>query len=139
MLARPDNEHRDLFYGFPNSYGTLGYALRLKVRTVPVKPYVRLKHIRFRDPQTCFAEMARHCDRAEIDFVDGVVFGRDEIVITLGQFVDRAPYTSDYTYQKIFYQSIRERSEGYLTVRDFIWRWDTDWFWCSKICLPRTH
>ena len=132
VLARPDNEHRDLFYGFPNSYGTLGYALRLKVRTVPVKPYVRLKHIRFRDPQTCFAEMARHCDRAEIDFVDGVVFGRDEIVITLGQFVDRAPYTSDYTYQKIFYRSIRERSEDYLTVRDFIWRWDTDWFWCSK-------
>src|SRR5665647_935622 len=26
----PDNEHRDLFYGFPNSYGTLGYALRLR-------------------------------------------------------------------------------------------------------------
>ena len=26
--ARRDNEHRDLFFGFPNSYGTLGYALR---------------------------------------------------------------------------------------------------------------
>src|SRR6478752_1166796 len=23
VVARPDNEHRDLFYGFPNSYGTL--------------------------------------------------------------------------------------------------------------------
>jgi FAD/FMN-containing dehydrogenase len=22
----PDNEHRDLFFGFPNSYGTLGYV-----------------------------------------------------------------------------------------------------------------
>src|SRR5512145_2166422 len=31
VLATPDNEHRDLFYGFPNSYGTLGYALKLKV------------------------------------------------------------------------------------------------------------
>ncbi|OGI37341.1 MAG: FAD-linked oxidase [Candidatus Muproteobacteria bacterium RBG_16_62_13] len=132
VTVRPDNEHRDLFHGFPNSYGTLGYALRLKVRTVPVKSYVRLTHIRHRDPEACFADMARHCDRADIDFVDGVVFGRDEMVITLGQFVDQAPYTSDYTYDKIFYRSLRERTEDYLTVRDFIWRWDTDWFWCSK-------
>src|SRR3989344_5997548 len=132
VTARPDNEHRDLFHGFHNSYGTLGYALRLKVRTVPVKPYVRLTHIRHRDPEACFADMARHCDRADIDFGDGVVFGPDEIYITLGQFVDQAPYTSDYTYEKIFYRSIRERTKDYLTVRDFIWRWDTDWFWCSK-------
>jgi FAD/FMN-containing dehydrogenase len=132
VTARPDNEHRDLFYGFPNSYGTLGYALRVKVMTVPVKPYVRLTHIRHRDPEAAFAELARQCDRAENDFVDGVVFGRDEIVITVGRFVDRAPYTSDYTFEKIFYRSLRERDEDYLTVRDFIWRWDTDWFWCSK-------
>ena len=35
LTCRPDNEHRNLFYGFPNSYGTLGYALgRLKVRAI---------------------------------------------------------------------------------------------------------
>ncbi|HEY3076909.1 MAG TPA: FAD-binding protein, partial [Burkholderiales bacterium] len=26
------NEHADLFFGFPNSYGTLGYALRVKAK-----------------------------------------------------------------------------------------------------------
>ena len=31
VTATPDNEHRDLFYGFANSYGTLGYALRVRV------------------------------------------------------------------------------------------------------------
>ena len=30
VTARPDNEHAALFRGFPNSYGTLGYALRLE-------------------------------------------------------------------------------------------------------------
>src|SRR6267142_2262981 len=30
-----DNEPSDLFYGFPNSYGTLGYALRVKAKTIP--------------------------------------------------------------------------------------------------------
>ncbi|HBJ72348.1 MAG TPA: FAD-linked oxidase, partial [Actinobacteria bacterium] len=27
--------HRDLFYGFPNSYGSLGYALRIKIELEP--------------------------------------------------------------------------------------------------------
>ena len=47
VTATPDNEHRDLFYGFPNSYGTLGYALRLQIELQPVKPFVELRHVRF--------------------------------------------------------------------------------------------
>jgi FAD/FMN-containing dehydrogenase len=27
---------------------------------------------------------------------------------------------------------VRSRSRDYLTVRDYLWRWDTDWFWCSR-------
>ena len=37
-----------------------------------------------------------------------------------------------YTFERIYYRSIRERTEDYLTTADYIWRWDTDWFWCSK-------
>ena len=36
VSCTPDNEHRDLFFGFPNSYGTLGYALGVTARTIPV-------------------------------------------------------------------------------------------------------
>ena len=49
VTARPDNEHRDLFFGFPNSYGTLGYALRLRIELEPVRPFVHLRHLRFTD------------------------------------------------------------------------------------------
>jgi FAD/FMN-containing dehydrogenase len=132
VLCTADNEHRDLFYGFPNSYGTLGYALKLKAKVVPVKKFVKLTHIRFSDPKTYFAELGRLCDRRDVDFVDGVVFSRDDMVITLGQFSDDAPYVSDYTYEKIYYKSLRERPEDFLTTEAYIWRWDTDWFWCSK-------
>ena len=137
VLCTPDNEHLDLFYGFPNSYGTLGYALKLKVKVVPVRRYVKLTHLRYSDPQSYFAALAHHCARAEIDFVDGVVFSRDEMIITLGEFSDHAPYLSDYTYHQIYYRSLREREEDYLTVADYIWRWDTDWFWCSKNLLAQ--
>ena len=128
----PDNEHRDLFLGFPNSYGTLGYALAVTARLVPVQRYVHLEHVRHSDPAGCFAEIARHCAEGRLDFLDGTVFAPDEMYLTLGRFVDAAPWTSDYTFERIYYRSIRERGSDYLTTRDYLWRWDTDWFWCSK-------
>jgi FAD/FMN-containing dehydrogenase len=130
-LARPDNEHRDLFFAFPNSYGTLGYALRVKLRTVPVKRFVHLEHVHHADPAAFFGNLAAVC-ASPADFVDGVVFGDRELVTTVGRLVDDAPYASDYTFERIYYRSLRERDEDYLAVRDYLWRWDTDWFWCSK-------
>ena len=37
VTARPDNEHADLFDAFPNSYGSLGYATRLRIELEPVR------------------------------------------------------------------------------------------------------
>jgi FAD/FMN-containing dehydrogenase len=131
IVARADNEHRDLFYGFPNSYGTLGYALRVRTKTAPVKPYVRLEHARHCAPEAFFSNLAAAC-ASSVDFVDGVVFGPQELVITTGRLVDTAAYTSDYSFERMYYRSLRERAEDYLSARDYLWRWDTDWFWCSK-------
>ena len=137
VVATADNDHRDLFHGFPNSYGTLGYALRLTIELEPVLSYVELTHVRFHDSAAYFDAIARVVDQHEwdhrhVDFVDGTVFGDDEHFLTLGRFVPDAPYTSDYTGNEIYYRSIRSRSRDFLTVRDYLWRWDTDWFWCSR-------
>ena len=133
VTATPNNNHRDLFFGLPNSYGTLGYVLKLKAQTVPVKPYVELRHYRHTDAAGFFADLQARCADPEAnDFIDGSVFGPDELHLTVGRFVDDAPYASDYTYKNIYFQSIRHRDTDYLSVYDYIWRWDTDWFWCSK-------
>jgi len=126
-------QNSDLFYGFPNSYGTLGYALRIKVQLVPAKKYVRLVHRCYRDLTHLLTELTATCAQPHFDFADGVVFNRGESYITTGEFVDSAPYTSDYTYLNIYYRSIQKRELDYLTVKDYVWRWDTDWFWCSKV------
>jgi FAD/FMN-containing dehydrogenase len=127
----PDNEHADLFFGIPNSYGTLGYITRLEARTLAVKPYVELEHLRFGDFDAYFDAVDAAC-HSDVDFVDGSIFGADEMYLTLGRLRDSAPYTSDYTWLKIYFRSIRERRQDFLSIRDYIWRWDTDWFWCSK-------
>jgi FAD/FMN-containing dehydrogenase len=132
VTASPDNEHRDLYFGFPNSYGSLGYALRLRIELEPVRPYVHLRHIRYDDIAACTDDIARLCKEPEQEFLDGVWFGPREIYLTLGSWSEDAPYTSDYTKAGIYYRSIQSRSEDWLTVRDYLWRWDTDWFWCSR-------
>jgi FAD/FMN-containing dehydrogenase len=137
VTATPTNEHRDLFFGFPNSYGSLGYALRLRIELEPVSPYVHVRHVRFHDVASCVDAIERICatrrwhdDR--VDFLDGTWFAADEVYLTLGTWADAAPYTSDYTGRQIYYRSIQQRSEDFLTVRDYLWRWDPDWFWCSR-------
>jgi FAD/FMN-containing dehydrogenase len=137
VVATPDGEHADLFRTFPNSYGTLGYALRLTIELEPVQPFVMLRHVRFTDLdalQEAVAQIVatRDYDGAPVDFLDGTMFSPDEAYLTLGSWADDAPYTSDYTGRQIYYRSIQSRSVDFLTVHDYLWRWDTDWFWCSR-------
>ena len=137
VVARPDNEHADLFRGFPNSYGTLGYALRLRIELEPVRPFVRLRHIPFADAGDYFGAVAevaesRAWQGEPVDFMDGTVFAPRSHFLTLATMVDSAPGVSDYTGQDIYYRSIPRLREDHLTIHDYLWRWDTDWFWCSK-------
>lgn len=137
VTATADGPHADLFHGFPNSYGTLGYALRLRIELERVKPFVQLEHRRFDDSDRYFPTLDAICTSREdsgrpVDFVDGVAFSNDEMYLTLGRFVDETTYVSDYTRRSIYYRSIQSRERDCLTTRDYLWRWDTDWFWCSR-------
>jgi FAD/FMN-containing dehydrogenase len=66
-----------------------------------------------------------------VDGLDGTAFTPDHIVLTLATFTDEAGPTSDYTGQQIYYRSVRDRESDRLSMLDYLWRWDTDWFWCS--------
>jgi FAD/FMN-containing dehydrogenase len=125
-------QNSDLFFGFANSYGTLGYALRLRIELEKTEPYVHLRHVRCGSVAEA-AEVMRECrSEGAADFCDGTWFSPEESYVTLGRWASAAPIVSDYTHHQIYYRSIQSRSEDWLTVRDYLWRWDTDWFWCSR-------
>ena len=134
VTARPEGDTADLFHAFPNSYGTLGYALRLRIELLPVTPYVKLTHHRFRTAEEATAAIVE-LTASPVDFVDGTVFSPDEHYVSVGEFVD-APTpgarVSDYTGMDVFYRSLQRRPVDHLTIHDYLWRWDTDWFWCSR-------
>ncbi|GAA6525464.1 FAD-binding oxidoreductase [Intrasporangium sp. DVR] len=140
VTATADNEHADLFHTFPNSYGSLGYVLDLVIELEPAAPYVALRHVRFDSVDALTDAVrtvmeARVWDGHRVDFVDGVVFEPRESYLTLGHWSDRIEGQagpSDYTRDRIYYRSIQERRTDVLTAHDYLWRWDTDWFWCSR-------
>ncbi len=134
-------EHNvDLFRGFPNSYGSLGYAVRLKIELEEVSKYMALRHVRFHDTVSFSEAMGQVAETGrwegvEVHGLDGVAFGPEELYLILATKTDEEGPVSDYTREHVYYRSI-QHPEGTLhdrlTTRDYIWRWDVDWFWASR-------
>ena len=139
ITASPDNEHADLFATFPNSYGSLGYATRLRIKLEKVKSHVALRHVSFDDTAALQDAIASITETGEwagrrVDGLDGTAFEPGEYYLTLAEWVDATAgaKASDYAGQDIYWQSVHEKATDLLTTYDYLWRWDTDWFWCSR-------
>ncbi len=82
------------FDSFPNSYGSLGYATRLRIELEPVQPFVALRHVPFADAATLAGATA--ADReprapgtaCRVDGLDGVAFSPGELYLTLATWTD---------------------------------------------------
>ncbi|MFC0508210.1 FAD-binding oxidoreductase [Micromonospora costi] len=137
VTARPDGEHADLYAAFPNSMGSLGYATRLRIELQPIRRYVATRNVRFTGLEALTEAVAevtatRSWAGVDVDAMDGVMFSPGEAYLVLGTFTDDGERPSDYTGQDIYYRSLRRRTRDTLTTYDYLWRWDTDWFWCSS-------
>jgi FAD/FMN-containing dehydrogenase len=140
LLTVSPHEHSDLYRAYPNSYGTLGYSTRLRIELEPIQPFVALRHVRFGSLGDLMAAMDRiietgGLDGVPVDYLDGVVFSATESYLTVGVRTATPGPASDYTGQAIYYRSIQHDTgtkEDRLTMHDYFWRWDTDWFWCSS-------
>ena len=136
--CRADNENADLFFAFPNSYGTLGYALRLVVKLDRTLRNVRMKYTRFADRPAFLDAMAAACRRGRNpseggpDFVEGVAFGPSEMVLSEGWRTDEEGPLADIAGRIPYFKTLKAKDSDLLSARDHLWRWDADWFWCSR-------
>lgn len=137
VTVAPDGPHADLYRGFPCTYGCLGYVLRARIRLIRAGSNVHLKHSHFTQWRLLVPLLNEVCSKGRAegtpDFIDAVVFGPDDSVLTTATMISGSvPYRSDYSGQRIYYKSLIERREDYLSTAGYIWRWDTDWFWCAR-------
>ena len=104
-------------------------------------PSCALRHVRFHDLEALVGALERDRRRQvastgePVDYLDGVVFCATESYLTLGRQTDEPGPVSDYTGQRDLLPVPAARrprpARDRLTTHDYLWRWDTDWFWCS--------
>ena len=100
--------------------------------------YVALRHVRFDDAGLLAKTIAEIVETGSTTASGstGSTASRStpgEYYLTLARWTDdaRTAPTSDYAGQQVYYRSIQQRETDLLTIYDYLWRWDTDWFWCS--------
>lgn len=129
VTCTPANEHADLFDALPNSYGTLGYILRAKMKLMPAAPYVHLETVPCNGIEDFLEKMHAAAGRDDADFIEGMAYDSMRMFVTLTRFSDRVPQIHDILRDNIFYQLIEREQDVYLTTKDYLFRYDPEWFW----------
>ncbi|MBA3542283.1 MAG: FAD-binding oxidoreductase, partial [Deltaproteobacteria bacterium] len=124
LVCTPDNRHSLVFQMMHGTFGTLGIVTRLAFRLVPAERFVKLVYETHSTIEAYQAAIARHAEANDVDFMDGIIHSPTKYVLSCGQFVAKAPYTSRYDWMKIYYQSTATRTEDYLTTPDYFFRYD---------------
>ncbi len=127
VTCRADNEYADLFHALPNSYGSLGYILRAVIELVAAKPFVKVTNKRYHDSKTYLAAMQQAVAQNH-EFVEGLFFNKEEFYLTTAELVDDAPRVENI-FRTIYYKLLRQDATLFLRTKDYIFRYDPDWFW----------
>lgn len=126
----------DLFFGMPNSYGTLGYILSAKLKLNEARPYVDVTYRHYANIEQFFTDLEINCSHPDAyDFLDGAIFSENRMTMVLGKYVDTPSHQrTDYVKDAIYYKALQDtkkKQESFL-LRDYIWRWDRDSFWGTE-------
>jgi len=106
------------------AFGTLGILSKLTFRLMRATPYVHVAYERYDSLARYMAAIERRFRAQDVDFMDGIIHAPDLYVLSLGRFVERAPYTTRYDWMRIYYQSTKQRREDYLTTEQYLFRYD---------------
>ena len=81
LIRATPTENSDLFYGIAGSYGSLGLLVSAEIRLIPAKEFVHLHYHSFSTPDEAIEYLRGH----EADFVDGIVFSKNKVMIIEGR------------------------------------------------------
>ncbi len=124
LTCRRDNEHALVFEMVHGAFGTLGILSKLTFKLIPAKPYVHVLYEKYFTIEDYQAAIKRHFEKRDVDFMDGIIHSPELYVLSVGKFVDRAPYTHRYDWVAVYYQSTAKRADDYMTTEQYVFRYD---------------
>lgn len=124
QICTPDNENNLLFQMIHGTFGTLGIITKLTFKLIPARPFVKVTYEKYNNIEDYKSAIWAHYEDQDVDFMDGIIHSPTELVLSLGNFVDEAPYTHNYDWMRIYYLSTKKRKEDYLKTPDYFFRYD---------------
>ena len=124
LTCTPSNENSLVFQMMHGTFGTLGIISKLTFNLVPAKPFVKVVYEKYKNLKDYKAAIWSHFINKDVDFMDGIIHSPTELVLSLGNFVDKAPYTHNYDWTRVYYLSTKKRKEDYLKTHDYFFRYD---------------
>jgi len=124
IISTPDNKHSLVFQMVNGTFGTLGIISKLKFKLIPAKPFVKVIYESYTNLEDYKSAIWSHYIGKDVDFMDGIIHSPKEYVLSLGNFVNEAPYTHNYDWMRIYYLSTKKRKEDYLKTQDYFFRYD---------------
>ena len=133
-------KHAELFNALPLSYGTLGTIVDIKISIIKIKPNVLLEIENITSEKE--VEMVVNNSK-DYDFIEGIMYSKDRIVIIKATFVDKLFYpVIDNTmwYDEYYYQYINNYSKQgikrcSMNGLEYYFRHDRGAYWIGKSLL----
>ena len=154
-----DEKRADLFWGAASSCGTLGVVTLLEIRLKKAKPIVELTYYVRLDMTQAVRIFQEISADPLTEFLDGIVYSRNKIVICAGRQVEHRPNLKVQRFTRReddwFYLHVDRITAGvscpgdshephavdYIPLTDYLFRFDRGGFWVARyafhyFCVP---
>lgn len=127
-------EHADLFYAIPGSYGTLAILTLIKIKLIKAEKWVRLTYQKFTNLEALSSFLkAPHRQ----DFVEAIAFDPKISIAITGEMVSHPAgpiYRQKWYWSPWYVQHISEtpHSVEYMTLEEYLFRLDRGAFWMGR-------
>jgi len=123
IICNP-NKNSLLFQMVHGTFGTLGIISKLKFKLIPAKPFVKVKYEKYNNLEDYKLAIWKHYQNKDVDFMDGIIHSSKRYVLSVANFVNKAPYTHNYNWMRIYYKSTKKLKRDYLKTPDYFFRYN---------------
>ena len=143
LTCTPDNENNLIFQMAHGTFGTVGIISKLTFKLIPAKSFVKITYQKYATLESYKSAIREHYEKKDIDFMDGIIYSPTEYLLSIGNFVDTAPYTHNYRRMRVYHKDARRWKEDYLKTIDYFFRYDkgvtnpTPKSWLARLLFGR--
>lgn len=134
----------ELFWGAASSFGTIGVVTLLEIQLKDASKYVKLNYLPFSDMDDAMRTMEAETANPDVDYLDGIVYSRDKIVVCSGSFCNELPTGAEvqqftrrqdpwfYIHVQRGTKDASEPMTVYVPLVDYLFRYDRGGFWVGR-------